>query len=96
MPMARLVKPRRLLLKLRRSANPPQLRVKREEHSAPISTDARLFVWARDGGQCRHCGSIVDLQFDHIIPRSWGGSGTANNVELLCGGCNKRKGARLS
>jgi 5-methylcytosine-specific restriction endonuclease McrA len=96
MPITRLLKPRRLLLKLRRSPNPPQLREKRREYSAPISADTRLFVWGRDGGQCRRCGSTADLQFDHIIPRSLGGSGIADNVELLCGRCNRRKGARLS
>ena len=61
-----------------------------------ISADTRRFVWRRDGGRCRHCGSTTRLHFDHIIPRSWGGASTAENVELLCERCNLRKGARLS
>jgi hypothetical protein len=60
-----------------------------------ISADARIFVWQRDQGRCRNCGSTQNLQFDHIIPRSFGGAGTAANVELLCTTCNLRKGARL-
>lgn len=60
-----------------------------------ISHDTRLFVWARDGGRCRNCGATTNLQFDHIIPRAWGGSGTADNVELLCQECNLQKSARL-
>ena len=60
-----------------------------------VSNDTRLFVWARDRGCCRNCGATRNLQFDHIIPRAWGGSGMAENVELLCRDCNLKKGARL-
>jgi len=60
-----------------------------------ISADTRLFVWTRDAGRCRNCGSNRELHFDHVIPRSLGGAGTADNVELLCAECNLKKGARL-
>jgi 5-methylcytosine-specific restriction endonuclease McrA len=70
-------------------------RVLLETEGQRISHDTRLFVWARDGGRCRNCGSTTNLQFDHIIPRAWGGSGTAENVELLCRDCNLQKSARL-
>jgi 5-methylcytosine-specific restriction endonuclease McrA len=72
-----------------------RLRVRSEEDHAHISHDTRLFVWKRDGGACRHCGATTNLQFDHIIPRSRGGSSEAANVELLCGDCNNKKKARL-
>ncbi|MBI2202848.1 MAG: HNH endonuclease [Candidatus Rokubacteria bacterium] len=62
----------------------------------PISADTRRLVWSRDEGRCRNCGTTQELQFDHIIPKSWGGSSTAENVELLCRTCNLRKGARLN
>jgi len=61
----------------------------------PVSVDTRIFVWRRDGGKCRNCGSRQDLHFDHVIPRSWGGASTAENVQLLCRDCNLRKGASL-
>jgi len=61
----------------------------------PIPRDTRLFVWHRDGGRCRNCGSDRELQFDHIIPRALGGSNVADNIELLCRTCNLRKGATL-
>ena len=61
----------------------------------PISVDTRLFVWQRDGGVCRNCGSTANLHFDHVIPRSWGGASTADNVQLLCRNCNLKKGASL-
>lgn len=60
-----------------------------------VGYDTRLFVWRRDAGRCCHCGSTADLQFDHVIPISWGGSSVAANVELLCGKCNREKSARL-
>jgi 5-methylcytosine-specific restriction endonuclease McrA len=63
--------------------------------TAPVSVDTRLFVWQRDGGRCRNCGARSDLHFDHVIPRSWGGSSTAANVQILCRRCNLRKGASL-
>jgi 5-methylcytosine-specific restriction endonuclease McrA len=61
----------------------------------PISVDTRLFVWQRDGGACRNCGATTNLHFDHVIPRSWGGASTADNVQLLCRDCNLKKGASL-
>lgn len=63
---------------------------------ARVSADTRLFVWTRDQGRCRNCGSTQNLHFDHVIPRAWGGSGSAENVELLCRDCNLKKGARLN
>lgn len=57
--------------------------------------DARLLVWSRDHGRCKNCGTSSDLQFDHVIPRSLGGSSRAENLEVLCGACNRRKGASV-
>lgn len=61
-----------------------------------IPDDVKQFVFARDGGRCRQCGSPVDLQFDHIIPVALGGGSAADNLQILCGPCNRRKGAGLT
>lgn len=50
---------------------------------------------ARDGGRCRQCGSTAQLHFDHVIPISRGGANTVANIQLLCGACNRAKGAKL-
>ena len=61
----------------------------------PISESVRLFVWQRDKGQCVKCGSREKLEFDHIIPVTLGGGNTERNVQLLCEGCNRSKGATV-
>ena len=96
--MSILPKPKRVRLRPMNvpvSPHSSRLRMQPEEDQGRISYDTRLFVWKRDGGVCRHCGSTAKLQYDHVIPRSRGGSGNAGNVELLCGGCNNKKKARL-
>jgi len=60
-----------------------------------IPDSVRLFVWQRDEGKCVRCGSSEHLEFDHIIPVSKGGASTERNVQLLCGACNRAKGAAI-
>ncbi len=56
-----------------------------------IPDDVKIFVWKRDQGKCVKCGSQTNLEFDHIIPVSKGGSNTARNIQLLCESCNRKK-----
>jgi 5-methylcytosine-specific restriction endonuclease McrA len=56
-----------------------------------IPSAVRREVWRRDGGKCVRCGSRKNLEYDHIIPVSRGGSNTARNIELLCETCNRAK-----
>lgn len=61
-----------------------------------IPDDLKQYVWARDEGRCRHCGATTELQFDHIIPVSMGGSSSSENLQVLCGPCNRSKSAGLT
>jgi TPR repeat protein len=60
-----------------------------------ISSQVRREVWRRDGGVCVKCGSRRNLEYDHIVPVSKGGSNTARNIELLCETCNRSKSASI-
>jgi hypothetical protein len=63
--------------------------------SRAIPQWVKIAVATRDGGKCRSCGSYYDLQYDHIVPYSLGGSSTdVNNIQLLCGRCNRLKSNR--
>ncbi|MEU2357758.1 HNH endonuclease signature motif containing protein [Streptomyces misionensis] len=61
-----------------------------------ISDDVKQLVWQRDRGRCRRCGAVTELQYDHIIPVAMGGASTAENLQILCGPCNRRKAAGLT
>lgn len=61
-----------------------------------IPDDLKQYIWTRDEGRCRSCGSTNELQFDHIIPVSKGGSSNAENLQVLCGPCNRSKSSGLT
>lgn len=65
------------------------------ERSRHISESVRHEVWRRDQGRCCECGSKENIEFDHIIPFSKGGSNTARNIQLLCESCNAKKRDRI-
>ncbi|MCK9250371.1 MAG: HNH endonuclease [Solirubrobacteraceae bacterium] len=64
-------------------------------HRRPIPVDVRRAVWTRDDGRCTACGTDFDLQFDHVIPIATGGADTVENLQVLCGPCNRAKGATV-
>ncbi len=58
----------------------------------------RFNVFLRDRFTCQYCGRphpSHDLTFDHVVPRSRGGTTVWGNVVTACGGCNLLKGNRL-
>lgn len=64
--------------------------------SIPRTTQFR--VLKRDNQICRDCGKPVkdqDIEFDHIIPWTKGGSSDEHNVKLLCQACNRKKGKKF-
>lgn len=59
--------------------------------SRHISATTKKIVYARDHGMCQCCGSTENLEYDHIVPFSCGGSNEAANIQLLCMTCNRSK-----
>ena len=54
-------------------------------------------LYGEQEGVCVGCAThfpfrVMDV--DHILPRSKGGTDHADNLQLLCSGCNRSKGAR--
>jgi 5-methylcytosine-specific restriction endonuclease McrA len=58
---------------------------------------SRFNIYARDDNTCQYCGrrcTRADLNLDHIVPRSRGGTTSWENVVCSCVSCNLRKGGR--
>lgn len=60
-----------------------------------VADEVKHFVWERDQGRCVSCGSTIELQYDHVIPVALGGGSAAENLQIMCGPCNRRKGVDL-
>jgi 5-methylcytosine-specific restriction endonuclease McrA len=59
----------------------------------------RFNVFLRDGFRCQYClvrYRSEDLTFDHLVPRSRGGTTIWENVVTACAACNLRKGNRTA
>jgi len=63
----------------------------KEKRRRRVPQHVKNEVWRRDEGKCAKCGSRLNLEYDHIIPFSKGGSNTTRNIELLCQKCNRKK-----
>lgn len=55
-----------------------------------ISAKVRKQVKARDGECCIFCGSTYNVQLCHIVPRSRGGLGIAENLVCGCFKCHMK------
>ena len=66
-----------------------------------IPAELRRLVVERGEHCCEYCRtqarySADSFTVDHIIPRSLGGSTTADNLALCCHGCNQHKSKRTT
>jgi len=60
-----------------------------------ITKNLRRMVIERDGQRCVFCGvdlEINEIQLDHVIPESQGGSTSFGNLQVTCKKCNTEKG----
>lgn len=57
----------------------------------------REHLYGKQKGYCNGCNKhfeIIHLEIDHIFPESRGGAWVLENLQLLCGNCNRIKGDR--
>jgi len=73
----------------------PDIEAVRTQQRFQLSNAVMSEVWIRDGGKCVTCNSQDNLEFDHIIPLSKGGSSTSQNLRILCRRCNRARGNRM-
>lgn len=65
----------------------------------PIPASTRQLVIERDGSTCRLCGEPVELDqvdLDHLVPVSLGGTNHADNLRVAHASCNRARGNRES
>jgi len=63
-----------------------------------IPTKMKMRIARRDNYTCQVCGKNLkddELEFDHLIPISKGGSSEEHNIRLVCYNCNRRKSNRV-
>ena len=61
------------------------------------SPENRATLYGQQAGDCAGCGThfeLRNLEVDHIIARARGGTDHIENLQLLCGSCNRIKGDR--
>lgn len=67
--------------------------MKHQARRGPVSIRT---LWHAFGGLCPLCGvevTRVNGHVDHIIPLAKGGAHSQENLQILCGPCNRQKGA---
>jgi hypothetical protein len=65
--------------------------------TSPIRPRDRFDIFQRDGFMCRYCGKVpgeTELQIDHMVPLSKGGTNSLLNLITSCRLCNAGKGGR--
>jgi len=58
---------------------------------------SRFNIYSRDQNRCQYCGRQFprgELNLDHVVPRSKGGTSIWENVVCSCHRCNRLKGGR--
>jgi 5-methylcytosine-specific restriction endonuclease McrA len=58
---------------------------------------SRFNIYSRDQNRCQYCGRQfprAELNLDHVVPRSKGGTSIWENVVCSCHRCNRLKGGR--
>ena len=74
-----------------------KVEVKRETKNVPVRNSRYIprkvkeTIYKRANGECENCKSTYNLEYEHIVPFSMGGTNDVSNINLYCSNCNKRK-----
>jgi len=63
-----------------------------------LGYEVREYLLEKFGRKCVYCGKedIKDLEVEHIIPKTRGGSNRISNLTLACQKCNSKKGIKTA
>ena len=78
---------------IEKTYGPPRQKPKRPR--VGIDPELRWMILNDPEAACASCSTTEDLQIDHILPWSRGGTNDPANLQILCGPCNRSKGARV-
>jgi len=57
----------------------------------PLRASEIIAAMSQSDGKCVACGATEELQVDHIMPVSRGGTNDIENLQMLCRSCNASK-----
>ena len=76
-----------------------QVKIRKRSKRVPIAPSRRFEILKRDGFKCQLCGISredgAQLEVDHRIPVTKGGSNDDHNLWTLCFDCNRGKGLEI-
>ena len=70
----------------------------RRNRSRNISNSTIIRVARRDNNTCQICGKVLldrEIEIDHVIPYSRGGTSDESNLRVTCLDCNRKKGKKI-
>jgi len=80
----------------KKNANVRNRRARKAGNGGTHTADDIAALLVRQKGRCAECGTPLKKKYDvdHIKPIALGGSNDRRNLQLLCGPCNRAKGAK--
>ena len=66
-----------------------------ESQAPPKPTSHKHLLYGQQEARCAMCSTFTQfnvMEVDHILPRAEGGGDELENLQLLCGPCNREKG----
>ena len=76
----------------------PEIEGEGYQHGTLEGTEIREYLLDKYGHVCRYCRGVSGdpiLEWEHIVPKSKGGSDSVKNATLSCSRCNRDKGDSL-
>lgn len=84
--------------KVNQSMNRSWHRMRARRLGAFVEDVEKADIYERDNGLCGICGQAVEfeeMELDHVMPLSKGGTHEPGNVQCAHATCNRRKGGRI-